>query len=170
MIISNETIKTFERASGLYLGFCKNMHTFSLDYNDYINTYKTLSNAEVLLIYGFVNDKPFSKRIKAPKKEITINYLLQRLEKLLSTESSYCNLSSVFNKLIPNSFFYPTSYGFGMDCFRINPKNSEMVKTVCSFLDKHKIVYYNEYSDAMWVYRFVISKSKENIEKIQKLS
>jgi len=108
-----------------------------------------------------------SMTVKLPKnKLITIDYINERLNK----SSEFLNLSKHLNK-IANKYSlvcYPASYGIGVcNIFGKSPKSVERVTDI---LDKNNIEYYNEYSDANWVYRFKISKSQENIDKLKELS
>lgn len=61
---------------------------------------------------------------------------------------------------------YPTTYGIGVFILFWWEGNDNIDK-VKRILDDRGIEYYNEYSDKKWVYRFKISKSKSNIEKIK---
>ena len=61
---------------------------------------------------------------------------------------------------------YPTTYGIGVTQFMDSRISKEKIKNL---LDSLGIEYINELSDAEYVYRFRISKSKSNIEKIKKL-
>ena len=56
--------------------------------------------------------------------------------------------------------FYHTHYGIGLFVlFGLNNKTAVVKMT--SFLDRKEIPYSNEFSDARWVYRFVININKD---------
>ena len=56
--------------------------------------------------------------------------------------------------------FYSTNYGIGLYVlFSFNPELA--VNRMRKFLDQKGIPYHNEYSDAKWVYRFVININKD---------
>ena len=102
------------------------------------------------------------KRIKATKKELTIQDIVDKINK----DNVYYNFTKSFNKLIELDGFncYPTTYGIGI--FVLFGRKPESIEKITNKLDSLGIEYKNEYSDAGWVYRFRISQSKENINKI----
>lgn len=62
---------------------------------------------------------------------------------------------------------YPTTYGIGIwVIFNWNAKDD--IERVTKILDERGIEYYNEYSEAGWVYRYKVSKRAENILKAAK--
>jgi hypothetical protein len=77
------------------------------------------------------------------------------------------NLQKVFAKVLPNYNFYATSYGVGMDAyFKSHDKILQIASPLIELLNSNNIEYYTEYSDASWVFRFKISRSKENIKRL----
>lgn len=60
---------------------------------------------------------------------------------------------------------YPTTYGIGVDAF-YNREMSKEIKMVEDKLNELGIEYRNEFSEAGYVYRFVISKKDLNLKKI----
>lgn len=67
---------------------------------------------------------------------------------------------SLDNERICKFLTYSTNYGIGIWCFFI-PKTTfnEAKKQLETLLSKNKIGYKNEFSDAGWVYRYLISGS-----------
>lgn len=71
------------------------------------------------------------------------------------------------NPRVSKYIFYTTLYGIGYFCmflpdqmlYKINNKLSE-------YLKENNIDFYNEFSDAHWVYRFVINKDVETHNKL----
>jgi hypothetical protein len=113
------------------------------------------------------------KTIKVPKnKETTIDYILN----IINKDNVYQNFCNDFKKLLPEKYknsvdVYPTSYGIGIFvalCFSKNEREN-IKKEIELILTKYNIDYKNEYSDAGWVFRYKISKAKENIDKINNI-
>lgn len=104
-----------------------------------------------------------SKIILAPKKEITLEWIMSKFDK----DSSYINLSKYLNKFFTCGFnIYATSYGIGI-CSMFNRQQD--IEKVENFLNDLGIEYRNELSDGGYVYRFVISKHKKNIDIMSNL-
>lgn len=173
MNITKETIKQFELESnlGIFIGF--GLRTFTEQLPDFLRKGNKLSEATSLEILGFDKETGAFVNVKfnAPKnKEITTAYLFDKVDKYLNRENVYKNLSNVFSKMLPSYSFYATTYGIGMDALF---KNHVTVKRdadrLYQYLKDNNIEFRNEYSEAGWVWRFVISKSASNIEKIQSL-
>lgn len=146
-------IKTFEAITRLkvhldYLGSNKvAIIGFDADTNDFVNV-----------------QFPMPKRLK-----LSTEYLLKQVNKQKYNGCDYKNLSEIFAKIIPNGYaFYPTTYGIGVERLFVVDANKD-IERLQLFLQASRIEFRTEYSDARWVYRFVISKSKENIEKIKSL-
>lgn len=92
------------------------------------------------------------------------------LSKLSQKESMKIDWGKLLSGVCPCSQFYPTTYGFGMFClFGSDEKATASKLAVSQFLEQMGVEYKNEYSDARWVYRFVISKSKQNLEKLSRI-
>jgi hypothetical protein len=110
------------------------------------------------------------KTINVPKKkEVTVDYFLNKL----NTDTVYKNFSTEFAKLLKKRGFdgynvYPTTYGIGV--FRVyNPNEETDVEQINGILNELNIKYTNEYSDAHWVYRYKISKSQDNIKRLNEV-
>lgn len=173
MRISEQTIKTFETESGLLLFFGFGANTCHCQLHELKRGGGNIESCTSCQILGF--DKDTSKyvcvKFNAPKnKEVTPSYLFDKVLKAMDKENIYKNLRRVFEKMLPSYAFYATSYGVGMDAlFKSHKSVIEAAQGLCDYLDANKIEYRNEYSDAAWVYRFVISKNSKNIEKINAL-
>lgn len=107
-------------------------------------------------------------KIQAPKKELTYAMIQDKMNK----DKTFVNFCNDFKKILPEKYsnmmdIYPTSYGIGV-FIALNFRNEKSIaiKEIERILSEKNISYKNEYSDAGYVYRFVISKSKENINKI----
>ena len=60
---------------------------------------------------------------------------------------------------VENWVFYTTLYGIGTFCFFMSPQTLKQVHIkMASFLNQNNIEFKNEFSDAGWVYRFLINK------------
>lgn len=123
-------------------------------------------NGAIIDADGFFINAIF-KTIKATKKEMTIDYIMNKI----NTDKVYSNFSKEFNKIISKFGLgaYPTTYGIGVFVaigFResINSIKNEVEKALKGI----GVKYLTEYSEAGWVFRYKISKSKENIEVINK--
>lgn len=118
----------------------------------------TFSKSTLLIVY----DEHMSMwMLKTPtKKEVTTDWILQRVQK--NTEKAYINLKDYIIKMFPKfGNAYAASYGVGVELiFRDYKKDIEKVETT---LKKLGLKFRTEYSDAFWVFRFIVSKSKENI-------
>lgn len=116
------------------------------------------------------DDKGFGSRktIKATKKELTFDYIMSKI----NNDKTFVDFTTYFNKLI-NKYglsAYPTSYGIGIFVAVGNRSDIANKKTeVEKLLNKFKINYKTEYSDAGWVFRYKISKTSDNLSIIKKL-
>jgi len=102
-------------------------------------------------------------------KSVTPEWLKGRIEKW--QDGTFKNLRSIIrDNLDLGGRCYATSFGFSYDCMLVSKKDFEKdVEKLKSFLDNHGIEYRNELSDAGWVYRFRLSKSEDNINRIKEL-
>jgi len=108
--------------------------------------------------------------IKLPSKmEVTFEWVMNKINK----DKVYKSFSENFNKILKskgleNINAYPTTYGIGIFVFA-GTKIPETKKNIENLLNSLGIIYTTEYSDANFVFRYKISKSKENIEKIEQI-
>ncbi len=150
----------------------KQVYTFWFADKNFIETSDIDKAVEIHI--GFELDEKgeptnyISKSIKATKKEITFDYIVDKINQ----QNIYKSFATHFSKLLKplNLQAYPTTYGIGIFVALNNKQKSETIQTeINNILNKHNVVYSNEFSDAHWVYRYKISKSKENIERINKI-
>ena len=139
-------------------------------YDDYMNEVQPAEACEMSIL----STKEFDflgKTIKGLKKEITTQYVLNKL----NAEYIYQNFTDDFKKLLPLKYknsinIYPTTYGIGVFVlFNYRGQNEQIQKEIESILKRYNIDYTNEFSNARYVYRYKISKSKENIKKLSEL-
>ena len=154
-IISSDTIKLLKQD-----GFSVSSYTvidIPLEEADKISLCKIDEKGEFILI-----------TIKAPKKELTYAMIQEKMNK----DKTFINFCNNFKKLLPEKYknmmdIYPTSYGIGVFvALNFRNEKSIAIAEIERILTEKNISYKNEYSDAGYVYRFLISKSKENIGKI----
>ena len=101
------------------------------------------------------------RSIKTPAaKEVTVEWLLNKIG------SSYINLSTYLKSLFDTLSIYPASYGIGVCSLIGFEKDVDSVKNKLSDLG---ITYRCEYSECRFVYRFILSKEKENINILKSL-
>lgn len=112
------------------------------------------------------------KKISRKSELITKEYVLKLIEKDKKLyQGAYGEFTIRLKELLKEEGYdksinvYPTTYGIGVFIFWWN--GDAHIDKVKRILDTRGIEYHNEYSDAKWVYRFKVSKSKENISKIK---
>lgn len=158
MNISKETIKQLESEFSI------------LFYDNNANIVKPENATELSVIYRYVgeNIELIHKTIKATKKETTYDYVLNKI----NSESVYKDFSVYFNQLVKKYSFsaYPTTYGIGVFIavgFResINKAKHQIENE----LNNLGIKFTTEYSNAMYVFRYKISKEQENVNRIKKI-
>ena len=127
-------------------------------------------DADVLYIkYG---ERQIAKRVPVKSKEITAQMVLDYVEKDKKAFSGeYGNFARAMEQLLKkngigrNFCIYPTTYGIGVWVF-YNFNADKDIERVNKILDEQGIEYYNEYSDAQWVWRYKISKAQKNLLKV----
>ena len=106
------------------------------------------------------------KSINLPKKPINSQWVLDKFN-----NNTYKSLYDTFNKLkISSGRIYFTTFGFSF--INISVSNEAFIRennAIQKFLDDNNIEYKNEFSNAYIVYRYKISKSKDNIAKINRI-
>ena len=153
MKISHETIKKFQD-----LGYL--LQFYDPRFNETFNPEKATELTVVILEeIGIYNIKP-------KKSEMSFQWIMDQIDKKRNYKS--IDWRKVFQPLeLHNVGFYVTSYGVGVEV--IFGDRDGTIQKIKDFLTAKDIDFSNEYSDAGWVYRFKIGKSKENIDKINKL-
>ena len=118
---------------------------------------------------NILNVVNINQTFKIPiKKKIDIIWI----ENKLNTNQEFKNLSATIEKLnLKGLFSYSTSYGIGVLCLSgfLKSHSEGEIKKVKNFLDKNRIFYKWEYSNRFLVYRFKISKSKDNLNKLKEV-
>jgi hypothetical protein len=160
MNISSETLKQLDA-----------LYTY-IFMDDYMNEVQADKATELHI--GFAraigDDDPeyIGKSIKATKKETTLEYITDKL----SAISVYKSFASHFGKLIKPMGLnaYPTTYGIGIFVMLMRNKTSETIQNeIDTLLTNLGIEYKTEFSDAHWVFRYKISKSAKNIERLNQV-
>lgn len=112
------------------------------------------------------------KKENVKSKEITVEYVQKLVEKDRKVYAgTYGKFAMAMQRLCKERGYtsrflvYPTTYGIGVWLF-YNFHAEENIADVKSLMDERGIEYYNEYSDHHWVYRFKVSKKRENIERM----
>ena len=154
----NISEKTIETLKGMGYNFFFN--------DEFFNEVEHSKAVEIYIGFARIGEgqddiEYIGKTIKATKKEMTIDYIMDKI----SSDKVYKNFSSEFNKVIKKFGLcaYPTTYGIGIwNIFTLN--DSELKKKIENALNTIGVLYSTEYSDARWVFRYKISKSTKNIE------
>jgi hypothetical protein len=149
-------------------------------YDDNINTVHPANATKIMVSWEKSNDPNkwvfIGVMLKTPKtKEVTLEWVTNRVLTKRNVDKVMSNFSDCFGSFLitkgynDNGYFnvYPASYGIGVSVlFRSETSNVE-IGNVKNALDELGIIYTTEYSDAHWVYRFRISKTRENIKLIE---
>ena len=122
-------------------------------------------------LYIEYDGKLIIKKENVKSKEITIEMIDKLIAKNEKAYSGYYgefakNMQKLLNKngLTDKFSVYPTTYGIGIWVI-FNYSAKEEINKVTKILNDRGIEYYNEYSEAGWVYRYKVSKKAENIAK-----
>lgn len=111
------------------------------------------------------------KRSVGKSQVITEEYVTKVVEREKKAYTgAYGEFSLNINKMFREKFgnigsIYPTTYGIGVWVF-YNWRSKECIEKVQSILNDMGVEYRNEFSDAKYVYRFVISKKEVNRKKL----
>ena len=112
------------------------------------------------------------KKENVKSKAITVEYVQKLVEKDRKLYAgTYGKFAMAMQRLckergLTNKFcVYPTTYGIGVWLFW-NFNADKHIAQVEEIMKERGIEYYNEYSDKRWVYRFKVSKKRENIERM----
>ena len=129
-------------------------------------------DAQVLYIkYG---ERQIARKETTKSKEITVEYIQKVVERDKKAFSgAYGDFARKMEQLLQrngigrNFCIYPTTYGIGV-WLVYNFSADADIKRVDSILNEQGIEFRNEYSDAQWVWRYVISKAEANRLRIDK--
>lgn len=118
------------------------------------------------------NEILFIKSENIKSKVITAQYIIDLVNKNRKTYNSYFGEFCIKmrqllkeNNLDTDCSVYPTTYGIGVWVF-YNSKFDENQQKLTDILKNKGVIFENEFSDKQWVYRFKISKKRENLLKI----
>jgi len=159
MKISKETLEQLETIYSITL-FDNNVN--EVEPNKATEIYIGWEKANGVLI------NPVLKTIKAKKSEITFEWVVSKL----NADAIYKSFAEHFNKIVSKFglYGYPTTYGIGV-FVAVGFRNSinETKSQITNVLNQMGVKYENEYSEAGWVFRYKISKAKDNINKIEEI-
>lgn len=112
------------------------------------------------------------KKENVKSKVITVEYILKLVEKDRKTYAgAYGEFAMEMRRICESMGYkstltvYPTTYGIGVWLF-YNFNAEKHIENVRKIMVEKGIEFYNEYSDKRWVYRFKVSKKRENLDKI----
>jgi hypothetical protein len=118
------------------------------------------------------NGQMLVKKENVKSKAITVEYVQKLVEKDRKVYAgTYGKFAMAMQRLCKERGYtsrflvYPTTYGIGVWLF-YNFNADKHIAQVEEIMKERGIEYYNEYSDARWVYRFKVSKKRENIERM----
>ena len=118
------------------------------------------------------NGQMLVRKENVKSKEITVEYVQKLVEKDRKVYAgTYGKFAMCMQRLckergLTNKFcVYPTTYGIGVWLF-YNFNADKHIAQVEGIMKERNIEYYNEYSDHRWVYRFKVSKKRENIARM----
>lgn len=142
-------------------------------YNDDYNEVpvEQATKLSVFSVTDWANDKV---TIKLPKsKVLTFDIVMSKL----SQGSTYKNFAETFKNILNSKrqggglIVYPTTYGIGI-FVAVGSRGGidEIKQEVEATLAEYGIQYTTEYSNARWVFRYRISKSAANIEKLENIN
>lgn len=127
---------------------------------------------EAQTLYIEYDGKLIVKKENQKSKEITEDYVLKLIEK---QEKAYKGLYGQFavsmQRLLTEAglggrlSIYPTTYGIGVWVLYNWTANKD-IEQVTNIMQAKGVEYYNEYSEAGWVYRYKVSKRPENLAKV----
>lgn len=123
---------------------------------------------------GYDNNLGISKdvTIRVPKKkEIDVSWVWDKINKAQDRTSQ--NISKLGNQLcsklnLPSTVARGTSFGVSIQNLYRESKADEEAKQITDFLDKHSISYRDRYSWGHWNIWIVISKEKQNLDRLEK--
>lgn len=137
---------------------------FVIDFVDDLCYDTTPQKAVKILVSGFQggDGQYYSKWMTAPKeKEVTWEWIAHRL--FAEVKNTYIDLWPYMKPLFGLS---ATSFGVSIDTIWKLDEKKEWVR---SKLNELGLKYREEYSEGGWSYKFIVSKSKENMSILETL-
>ena len=143
--------------------------TFLDDYMD-----NTSPDKATTIYLGFTTEGDMvGKTIKLPKRDkFTVKSILEKLQDSKVYESFTDNFRNLLRKegFSDGLTVYPTTYGVGVFVgFGFKDRIDSLKNKIQKILDSYDLNYSTEFSDAQMVFRYKISKSKQNINKLNNL-
>lgn len=141
---------------------------YNISFNDDFSNTVSFEKATLLSIGFSKTGEYIGKSIKGTKKEISLEYILGKI----NTDTTFKNFATYFNSIVSKYGLnaYPTSYGIGIFvAFGYRCSISETKEQIDGILRELGLEYHTELSDAGWVFRYKISKSLKNIDLIEKI-
>lgn len=129
------------------------------------------SASDSTVLYVEYSGRLIIQKINTRSKEITAEYIDKLIEKNDKAYNGYYGefaekMTAILTANgISDICVYPTQYGIGVWVI-FNHQAEDDIKTVTDILEHYGVEYYNEYSEAGWVYRFKVSKKAANINKL----
>ena len=146
------------------------LEQYAREFADSVNERHTHNwyDADTLYIRYGDKGRMVVHKVSVKSKEITEDYVLKLIEKNEKMyKGFYGEFTDKMTNLVGNRYFsiYPTTYGIGVWLF-YNFSADKDIKYIENILKEKGIEYYNEFSDMRYVYRFKISKKRENLERL----
>ena len=122
------------------------------------------------LLYDFKTTKKIDTFLKSFVNQHINKYEVKQVKSYCENGFVYFKKEEIIRKYtdtnrVSKYFFYTTLYGIGM--FAIFTRDIKSATSVLAeYLKSKNIQYSNEYSDAGWVYRFVINKDVDTHNKL----
>lgn len=129
------------------------------------DTYDQVSpdKADTLSVLATLEGEFIGRSVKGTKKEMTLEYI----EAKIGNCRAFVSLTDLLKGIAGNGCsVYPASYGIGV----FVPYNGHRLDAIKAGIEKKLtdigLQFRTEYSEAHYVLRYVISKSKTNLEKL----
>jgi hypothetical protein len=123
--------------------------------------------------FDFKSTKRFDNLLKSYVNQYISKYAVKQAQSLDDNgQLVYPKKAEVLNKLkntdrVNKYYFYTTIYGIGWLCLFNSSKNfKEVNDSLAIQLNEYGIKFKNEFSEAKWVYRFVINQGVEKHNEI----
>jgi hypothetical protein len=146
----NEKYRSYKKFTGIIQPETKYGIIFNYSKTSFIEfDFKTTKNPETFI-------KSFINNYVARKVKTNNDYgFFEKTTK----EKEFERLAKNCNERVTHAGFYTTLYGIGCFALFYSQKTLEkLTQPLRYYLDSKNISYTNEYSEAGWVYRFVINK------------
>lgn len=152
----------------------KEQEGISLSFNNKYYDNVPFEHATEVTVYCFATN--FMRTFQLPKKKLVdLAWIMNKVQVTEEGEQAFVSLTKTVTKWLKaqgmNHFsVYAASYGIGLCVVFGSDKTVDTINTLAAKLTEQGIKFRNEFSDGRWAYRFVISKSKANMEQLRYLS